>query len=155
MKTLAELAFTVSLLSAINALILMLAPDRYRREIKAVLSLIIVASVFSVISGADFTLLPEGTLRGLDDNIKFSADIAVQRELENKVSEYIGGLLDERGIEYKNISVETSIDADRRIFITKASLRLSPQLRDSEELISSIIEEKIGKIDREFIYEDD
>ena len=47
MKTLCELAFIISTLCAVNTLILMLAPDRYRREIKAILSLILAACVIA------------------------------------------------------------------------------------------------------------
>ena len=155
MKFLTETVFLVSSLSAVNALLLMLAPDRYRREVKAVLSLIIAASVIGTFINADFSDISGFTYAPDLSGAGYSSDEAVKKELSGRIADYIGSLMDERGISCKKIEVETSIDENRSIFITKASLWLGPDQAESEPRISSLILSKIGDIDIEFIYEDD
>ncbi len=154
MNALKTLALAICVLSAAYTVLMMLVPDRYRSELRSVLSLAALVTVGAIALGADF----DGISPGLSDlgryNAEFSGDSLVQAELEARVSDYLSTLLSERGIECKKVSVGTTIDAQRRIFITKASLRLDRAFGPREAEVRALIDEKIGEIEVEIVYEE-
>lgn len=154
MKTLTSLTLAISVLAILRTAVIMLAPDKYRREMKGIISLIIVITVGSIITGMDFSF------DGLNAdkpgyNLSLNAhDRLLQDELEGRIEEYIGNFLNEEGIECKKIEVTTNIDDARCIFITEASLTLDERYRENEPYITSLIEDKIGKIGIKIFYGD-
>lgn len=153
MKLITNLTLTICVLSLCSTAILMLAPDRYRREIRSVVSLVTVVSVGAIILGADYSDLPALPAYDFDAPLAASDEL-VQRELESRLSDYLFTFLEEEGITAKKVEVGTTIDNSRSIFITKASLWLD---HDSAELVpfaEAKIKEKIGDIEVKIIYED-
>lgn len=153
MKLILNLTLTVCVLSLASTALLMLVPDRYRREIRSVMSMVAVVSVGAMILGADFSDIP--ALSGMDfDSHLATSDALVQKNLENRLSDYIYTFLAEEGIPAKKVEVRTTIDNSRSIFITKASLWLDPASAQLEPLAEAKIKEKIGDIEVQIIYED-
>lgn len=152
MKFLSGLCFTVCVMSIVYTALMMLAPDRFRREIKGVFALVAVITVFSSFLHADLSDISEG-LAGIDfERESYSRDELVKAELEERVAEYIKSFLAEEGIECKKISVRTTIDEQRRISISEASLEADLSQSGAEDLIRSLIAEKIGGIEVNIIY---
>lgn len=154
MKTLAGITLAVCALSVVHTALSMLAPDRYRREMRAIVALIAVAALAHVISGADFSYddFDFGDISG--SGTFLSRDDLIKKELEDKISDYISSLLSERGIVPKKISVTATIDGQRRISITKASLTLDQTYREEEPKISSLIRENVADIPIDYFYGD-
>ena len=153
MRFLLGLTLTVCTVSVISTALMMLAPDRFRREIKAVISLITAVALCSAILKTDFSGLAEKFSLPDFDSEAVSNDRLIQGELESRISEYLQSLLEEEGIDVKKVSVGTTIDGNRRISITKASLRLGSEEKPREEQVRSLIAQKIGQIDVEIYYE--
>lgn len=154
MMFLTDLTLTICVLSLICTALMMLVPDRFRREIRSVIALIAAVTVCAMLLGVDISDISSelGTL-------SFNKDLAthdrlVQDELEGRISEYIASFLLEDGIECKKVEVRTTIDEQRRISITEASLELDDRDRDRESKARSLIREKIGEIDVKISYEE-
>ncbi len=153
MKTLAGITLAVCALSVVHTALSMLAPDRYRREMRTIVALIAVAALAHVISGADFSY-DDFDFGDLSGGAFLSRDDLIKKELEDKISDYISSLLSERGIVPKKISVTATIDGQRRISITKASLTLDRTYREEEPKISSLIRENVADIPIDYFYGD-
>lgn len=153
MKLITNLTFTVCVLSLCSTALLMLVPDRYRREIRSVVSLVAAVSVGAIILGADYSDFPAFPAYGLDSSLAASDEL-VQKELEARLSGYLQTLLEEEGVSAKKVQVRTTIDNSRSIFITKASLWLDQSSAGLAPFAESKIKEKIGDIEVEIIYED-
>lgn len=153
MKTLAGITLAICALSVVHTALSMLAPDRYRREMRAIVALIAVAALAHVISGADFSY-DDFDLGDISGGTFLSRDDLIKKELEDKISDYIFSLLSERGIVPKKISVTATIDGQRRISITKASLTLDQSYREEEPKISSLIRENVADIPIDYFYGD-
>lgn len=154
MRFLTSLTLTVCILSILYTAMMMLVPDRFRRELRSVLSLIVVVTLGAVILGADFSDISARFENLSFDSGTYSRDQLIQTELETRISDYIGTLLDEQGISCKKITVGTTIDELRRISITKASLTLDSAYQAREALITSLISKNIGDIEVNITYED-
>lgn len=153
MKLISNLTLTVCVLSLASTVILMLVPDRFRREIRSVVSLVAVVSVGAIILGADYSDLPALPKADLDPQ-PAASDELVRLELESRLSDYVFTLLEEEGITVKKVEVGTTIDNSRSIFITKASLWLDPASERLAPLAEAKIKEKIGDIEVQIIYGD-
>ena len=154
MKFLTSLTLTVCVLSVIYTAMMMLVPDRFRRELRSVLSLITVVTLGAVILGADFSDVSARFENLSFDSGTYTRDQLVQSELETRIADYIGSLLSEQGISCKKITVGTTIDEQRRISITKASLTLDTAYQAQEAAITSLIRKNIGEIEVKITYED-
>lgn len=154
MKFFTQTVLAAAVLGTLHILLLALAPDKYRREIKAIISLITVITIASLLSGADFSDITSSLKEIELSESVYSNDELVKKDLEGRIEQYLEALLSEQGIECKKISVGTTIDESRRIFITKASLRLSEEYSDREPEIRELIKTRIGEIGTEISYED-
>ena len=143
MSFLKNAVLTVCMLSVISTLFMMLVPDRFRRDIKSVISLI-----------ADFSDL------GTDFNsIEFQQSTAsrnrlIQSEVESRAADIIASFLEENGISCKNIAVRTTIDGQNSIFITETDILLDSSEKEREQFVRSIIAERVGDIEVKIRYED-
>ena len=154
MSFLKHITLTVCVLSIIYTVLMMLVPDRFRRELRSVLSLLVVVSIGAMLLGADLSDI-SSEFSGISFSTELSShDYLVQSELEERLAEYIESFLAEEGTFVKKVSVGTTIDEQRRISITKASLILDEADTGREQRIRALIEEKIGKIEVEISYED-
>ena len=154
MKFLTSLTLTICVLSILYTAMMMLVPDRFRRELRSVLSLIVVVTLGAVIIGADFSDISARFENLSFESGSYSRDRLIQSELETRIADYISTLLTEQGISCKKITVGTTIDELRRISITKASLALDSVYRAQESIVTSTIQKNIGDIEVNIAYED-
>lgn len=154
MRFLTSLTLTVCVLSILYTAMMMLVPDRFRRELRSVLSLITVVTLGAVILGADFSDISARFENLSFETGNYSRDQLIQNELETRIADYISTILSERGISCKKITVGTTIDSERRISITKASLTVENTYLQEDALITSLIKENIGDIEVKITYED-
>ncbi len=154
MSFLKNAVLTVCMLSVISTLFMMLVPDRFRRDIKSVISLIAAVAIVTLILGADFSDL------GTDFNsIEFQQSTAsrnrlIQSEVESRAADIIASFLEENGISCKNIAVRTTIDGQNSIFITETDILLDSSEKEREQFVRSIIAERVGDIEVKIRYED-
>lgn len=141
-------------LSVVGSVAMMLVPDRFRREMRAVIAISAFAAVAALVSGADFSDISSGLSFGEKPLDSPSYEQLVCEELEAQVADYIESFLKEAGIDCKKVAVGTTIDGQYRIFITEASLKLDPSEKDKEDLARALIKEKIGEIKVEISCED-
>lgn len=154
MSALKNLVFAICVLSVAYTVLMMLVPDRYRGELRSVLALVMLTAFAAIAVRADISdispqLADFGKYGGISEN-----DRLIQSELETRIGEYISSLLSENGIVCKKLSVGTTIDSERRISITVASLQLDPAYEDREDVIYSVIKDKIGDIEIQISYEE-
>lgn len=154
MRFLTSLTLTICTLSILYTAMMMLVPDRFRRELRSVLSLISVVTLGAVILGADFSDVNARFNSLSFDGSVSSRDRLIQSELETRIADYISTVLSEHGISCKKITVGTTIDEQRCISITKASLAVDESFRTQDALITSLIVNKIGDIEVKITYED-
>lgn len=154
MKFLTNITLTVCVLTVVCTVLMMLVPDRFRREIRSVISLIAAVTIGAMLIGADFEDISYGLENLRFDSEAASHDRLVQDELETRIGEYIASFLSEEGVECKKVSVRTTIDEQRRISITEASLRLDVSASELDSFVRALIGEKIGEIDVKISYEE-
>ena len=154
MSFLRNITLLICTASLIYTAVLMLVPDRFRREIRSVLALAAAVAVGAVITNADLS-----DLSGVFGEINMpqsleSRDSLIQEELEERLCDYLESLLSEQGINVKKPTVGTTIDGQRRISITDAGIELDSVYRERESEIRALIGEKIGEIEVKISYED-
>ncbi len=154
MKTLVTVTLLISVLAVVNTLVLSLSPDRYRREFRAMLSLMSLAAIGSVLLGADFSDISSRFEDIALPDMSIKRDEAITSELDKKLQEYLFTCLAEKGIAPENIFIETTIDAERRIFITKARITLPAGYSGREGEIKSLLDGILGSGVAEIITED-
>ena len=154
MRFLTSLTLTVCVLSILYTAMMMLVPDRFRRELRSVLSLITVVTLGAVILGADFSDISARFENLSFETGAYTRDQLIQNELETRIADYISTILYEHGISCKKITVGTTIDPERRISITKASLTVENTYLQQDALITSLIKQNIGDIEVKITYED-
>lgn len=147
MTALKNVTLGLAALYIIRFLFSLLAPEKYRNAIKTVLSLIAVVTVAVGIVNVDLSDI-YSQFRSIGGDISFSeADSLILGELNGKLSDYICSLLSEEGIESEKVSVVTTIDENRCISITKASITLGSEYKNDEYAVRNLIRNKIGDIE--------
>lgn len=154
MNLLKNITFVICVLSVGYTAVMMLVPDRFRAEIRSVFALAGVVTVVGMAAGADMSELPQKFADFEESGIVSENDRLVQAELEARVWEYLESLLREEGIICKKVSVGTTIDSLRRIFITEADIWLDSGYADREGDIKELVRNKIGDIGLNINYED-
>lgn len=154
MRFLRDITMTVCILSLIYTALMMLVPDRFRRELRTVLAMTAAVTLGAMLLGADMSDISTqfGGLSFDAEDIQYKN--MVQSELEARLEEYITTLLSESGTEVKKLTVRTTIDEQNRISITEASLELDGVYRGQEAQIRGLLSEKIGDIEVKISYED-
>lgn len=147
MIELKNLIFSLSVLVVLQFIFSMLAPERYRSAIKMALSLITVAVVSAGIFKIDFSDIYSSFPSINTELSSYESDQLILDELNSKLSEYISLLLEDKGIVSKKVSVDTTIDENRCISITKASIELGSEYEKDEIIVINLIKSKIGDIE--------
>lgn len=150
MTFLKDLTLAVCVLSAIHTVLMMLAPDRYRQELRTVVALAAAVTVCGFMLRADLSELSFGISELDPDSVSDQRNSLVQRELENKIEQYISSFLEESGTECKKVSVRTTIDGQSCIFITEVEITLDPDGIDIQH-VKEAVREKIGDVDVKII----
>lgn len=147
MTALKNLMLSLSALFVLQFLFSLLSPEKYRPAIKMALSLITVAVVSAGILKIDFSNIYSSFPSINTELSSYESDQLILDELNSKLSEYIATLLEGEGIVSEKVSVDTTIDENRCISITKASIELGSEYEKDEAIIISLIKSKIGDIE--------
>ena len=146
MDFLKDLTLTVCVVSLGCAVLLMLVPDKFRGELRSVLSLAAAVTVCAMLLGADFT--------------EFSADLGdisfypetseraelICADLDGRLSAYAEEILKSEGIDFKKVSVRTTIDGQNSISITEVGVELPGYEQTRADEVRALISEKIGPL---------
>lgn len=153
MSIIKEITLLISAFSVAYCIIMLLTPDKYRRQIKSLVALTLTVSLGSVIIGADFDI---NSFISADyskmDSSYYIADDMVQKELEARLEHSIKSIFEENSIPIEKISVSTNIDKDNCIFISKISLTVSGSRKEYQLLIEQVAESRIGDVAVETVY---
>lgn len=147
MTALKNLMLSLSALFVLQFIFSMLAPERYRSAIKMALSLITVAVLSAGILKIDFSDIYSSFPSINTALSSYESDQLILDELNSKLSEYIASLLEDEGIVSEKVSVDTTIDENRCISITKASIELGSEYEKDEIIVINLIKSKIGDIE--------
>lgn len=147
MTALKNLMLSLSTLFVLQFLFSLLTPERYRPAIKMALSLITVAVVSTGILKIDFSDIYSAYLSIDTELSSYESDQLILNELNAKLSEYIASLLEDEGVVCEKVSVDTTIDENRCISITKASIMLGSEYEKDEAIIIGLIKSKVGDIE--------
>lgn len=147
MTALKNLMLSLSAMFVLQFLFSLLSPEKYRPAIKMALSLITVAVVSAGILKIDFSNIYSSFPSINTELSSYESDQLILDELNSKLSEYIASLLEDEGIVSEKVSVDTTIDENRCISITKASIELGSEYEKDEIIVINLIKSKIGDIE--------
>ena len=111
------------------------------------MSIISALVIGSMVRGTDISFdeieLPDiGTF---EQSYEKANELVVQ-ELEDRLSEFVSKLMNERGIPAEKISVKTTIDESGSISISEVSITVNGSKEVNGEKITDIIKNEIGKV---------
>lgn len=158
MTFLKNLTLSICVLSVVYLIVSMLSPDRYKRQIRAVLSLICAVTVAGVILGSadeDFdTGIDINGSQSLSGSQEYATNLILS-ELESKLDEQIGNMMLQSGVPVQKISVKTNIDDEGSIFISEISMTVDGSKDEYEQKIKGITSEKIGEVSMNLTFSED
>ncbi len=152
MGLLKNIAVSVCVLSLVYCIMMLLTPDRFKRQMKSVISIITAVTMGGLIisgsSGED--IFSSINIPSIGESQ--SSNAAVMRELEARLSEQIQRLMEENGIPVEKIDVSVDIDGDNCIFISKLAAQISGSQKLYEEKIRSLVKSDIGDVNLEIAF---
>ena len=147
MSTIMNISAAICVLSLLHTIIALLSPERFRRQLGIVMSIISALVIGSMVLGADISFddieLPD---TGTFEQSYEKANELVVQELEDRLSEFVSKLMNERGIPAEKISVKTTIDESGSISISEVSMTVNGSKEVNGEKITDIIKNEIGKV---------
>lgn len=154
MTAVKNITLTVCILSLVYMLVMMLTPDSYKQKMKVVISILTALTISGAVLNIDFTFDAEIDTDSLYE-YNYSYDEIVLSELESRLADTILPIYDESKIPVEKISVETNIDEDGSIIISKISLTISGGYDDYESTIRRVTTERIGEVALELSFSED
>lgn len=152
MGLLKNIAVSVCVLSLVYCIMMLLTPDRFKRQMKSVISIITAVTMGGLIisgsSGED--IFSSINIPSIGESQ--SSNAAVMRELEVRLSEQIQRLMEESGIPVEKIDVSVDIDGDNCIFISKLAAQISGSQKLYEEKVRSLVKSDIGDVNLEIAF---
>lgn len=152
MGLLKNIAVSVCVLSLVYCIMMLLTPDRFKRQMKSVISIITAVTMGGLIisgsSGED--IFSSINIPSIGESQ--SSNAAVMRELEVRLSEQIQRLMEENGIPVEKIDVSIDIDGDNCIFISKLAAQISGSQKLYEEKVRSLVKSDIGDVNLEIAF---
>ena len=154
MTAVKNITLTVCILSLVYMLVMMLTPDSYKQKMKTVISVLTALTIAGAVLNIDFTFDEDIDTDSLYE-YNYSYNEIVQGELERKLADTILLLYDENNIPVEKISVETNIDEEGSIFISKISLTIIGSSEVYESTIRKVTTERIGQVALELSFSED
>lgn len=152
MGLLKNIAVSVCVLSLVYCIMMLLTPDRFKRQMKSVISIITAVTMGGLIisgsSGED--IFSSINIPSIGESQ--SSNAAVMRELEVRLSEQIQRLMEENGIPVEKIDLSVDIDGDNCIFISKLAAQISGSQKLYEEKVRSLVKSDIGDVNLEIAF---
>ncbi len=151
-----NLTISICVLSLMYFIIMLITPDRYKRQLRSLISIIAAVTIGGIVLGADFSFdgIPQIESESLNGSVSY-ADQLVISELEKRLEEQIGKMIQEAQIPMEKISVETNIDDDNCIFISKISMTIGGSREKYEAEAIRLVETKIGDISIDLTFSED
>lgn len=146
MTLIKTVTMSICILSLIYVTLMLLTPERYKQKMRSVVSVLSALIIAGALLKVDFTAsdtpakYPDIPTDGINQS-----DMVVA-ELEKRLEQSIGDIYRQNGIPVQKISVETNIDSDNCIFISKISLTVDADSSVSEQRIKKITYDEIGDI---------
>ncbi len=154
MTSVKNITLTVCILSLVYMLIMMLTPDGFKQKMKTVISILTALTIAGAILNIDFTF-DEDISRDLLYESDYSYSELILSELDQRLADSILLIYEENGIPVEKISVDTNIDDENSISISKISLTISGNRENYESKIRRITSDKIGEISLEMSFSED
>ncbi|MCD8108101.1 MAG: hypothetical protein LUE20_09095 [Oscillospiraceae bacterium] len=154
MTAVKNITLTVCILSLVYMLVMMLTPDSFRQKMKTVISILTALTIAGGVLNIEFSFdenLDTDLLYGYD----YSYDELVLSELEQRLADSILLIYKENDIPVEKISVETNIDEDYSISISKISLTISGDSDSYESRIRKVTSDRIGEVTLEMSFSED
>ena len=152
MGLLKNIAVSVCVLSLVYCIMMLLTPDRFKRQMKSVISIITAVTMGGLIisgSGGE-DIFSSINIPSIGKSQ--SSNAAVMREFEVRLSEQIQRLMEENGIPVEKIDVSIDIDGDNCIFISKLAAQISGSQKLYEEKVRSLVKSDIGDVNLEIAF---
>lgn len=152
MGLLKNITISVCVLSLVYCIMMLLTPDRFKRQMKSVISIITAVTLGGlIISGGNAEdIFSWINIPSIGEGQ--SSNAAVMRELEARLNEQIQKLMVENGIPVEKIDVSVDIDGDNCIFISKLAAQISGSQKLYEEKVRSLVKTDIGDVNLEIAF---
>ncbi len=154
MTAIKNITLTVCILSLVYMLVMMLTPDSFRQKMITVISILTALTIAGAVLNIDFSF-DEDIDTDLLCEYDYSYDELVLRELEQRLADSILLIYEENEIPVEKISVETNIDEDYSISISKISLTISGDADSYESRIRKVTSDRIGEVTLEMSFSED
>ncbi len=152
MGLLKNITVSVCVLSLVYCVMMLLTPDRFKRQMKSVISIITAVTMGGLIisGGSGDDTFSSINIPSIGESQSSSA--AVMRELETRLNEQIQKLMAENGIPAEKIEVRVDIDGDNCIFISRLTATISGSQKLYEEKVRSLVKSDIGDVNLEIVF---
>ncbi len=142
MTAVKNITLTVCILSLVYMIVMMLTPDSFKQKMKTVISILTALTIAGAILNIDFSM-DEDIGTDLLYESEYSYNELVLDELDQRLADSILLIYEENYIPIEKISVETNIDEDNSIFISKISLTISGSSKAYESKSRSVTSDRI------------
>ncbi len=154
MTAIKNITLMVCILSLVYMLVMMLTPESYKQKMKTVISVLTALTIASAVLNLDFTFDDD-----IDADLLYESDYSynelVISELEERLADSILLIYEENDIPIEKISVETNIDDENGISISKISLTIIGDSEAYENKIRKVTKDKIGEVTLEMSFSED
>ncbi len=154
MTAVKNITLTVCVLSLVYMIVMMLTPDSFRQKMKTVISILTALTIAGAILNIDFSF-DEDIDTDLLYESEYSYNELVLNELEQRLADSILLIYEENNIPIEKISVETNIDEDNSISISRISLTISGSSEAYGSKIRKVTSERIGEVTLEMSFSED
>lgn len=135
-------------------IVMMLTPDSFKQKMKTVISILTALTIAGAVLNIDFTFDED-----IDADLLYESDYSynelVLDELNERLADTILLIYKENDIPVEKISVETTIDSENSISISKISLTIIGSSEAYESKIRKVTENRIGDIDLEMSFSEE
>ncbi len=146
MALLKNITISICSLSLVYSIMMLLTPDRFKRQVKSVLSIVTAVTIGGVILRGGFD---DGFLSSLQiPSVGGGETVSEQTiaELEMRLNEQIKKLIEEKGVPTEKVEVNIDIDKDNCIFISRLFVEVGGTRSEYEERVRNIVNTQIGDV---------
>lgn len=155
MNGLKELVFCVCVIYILQAVMLILSPEKYKNAVKLSSAVIILTVMVAKLSAFDFLSLFDGITDIGNSYIYDKSDKLVLSELETQIADYLMQSLRSNGIEPEKVKVNATIDEERCISITKVSVVIGLDAACDKSQVIRMTENLIGAVDVDVLFSEE
>lgn len=149
MSKLKTFILCICILYSLQLVLLMLTPDKFKKIIKFCTAVMILTVTVSNLIGIDYAELFESISVPAPSYTYDESDRLIISELESTIAEYLSESLASSGIYPKEFIIDTTIDDERCISITKVTIVLAYGDGDKISQAAGITKSLIGEIEVE------